>query len=247
MPLSDTYAFWAKSPIYPSKDSQSEILPYNQRDHAFSDEQYYNSSEKSWKADSPNGMPLAGTFAVQRPGMIYPAKDSQSEILPYNQRDHAFNDEQYYNSSEKSWKADSPNGMPLSGTYSFSEKPTQIYPAKDSQSEILPYNQRDHAFNDEQYYNSSEKSWKADSPNGMPLAGTYSFSEQKSGQLQFMSIKEALDRYRVETDSKIIPYVVRDHAWNFDHHDKTNFYRYKEDSPDGYKEGMMYITPHPTN
>jgi len=67
--------------------------------------------------------------------------------------------------------------MPLSGTYSFSEKPTQIYPAKDSQSEILPYNQRDHAFNDEQYYNSSEKSWKADSPNGMPLAGTYSFSE----------------------------------------------------------------------
>lgn len=191
MPLSDTYAFWAKSPIYPSKDSQSEILPYNQRDHAFSDEQYYNSSEKSWKADSPNGMPLAGTFAVQRPGMIYPAKDSQSEILPYNQRDHAFNDEQYYNSSEKTWKADSPNGM--------------------------------------------------------PLAGTYSFSEQKSGQLQFMSIKEALDRYRVETDSKIIPYVVRDHAWNFDHHDKTNFYRYKEDSPDGYKEGMKYITPHPTN
>jgi len=140
--------------------------------------------------------------------------------------------------------------MPLADTYSFASirKPTEIYPAKDSASEILPYNQRDHAFSDEQYYNSSEKSWKADTPNGMPLSGTYAAqTEQKSGQLQFMSIKEALDRFRVETDSKIIPYVVRDHAWNFDHHDKTNFYRYKEDAPNGYKEDMKYITPHPTN
>ena len=62
-----------------------------------------------------------------------------------------------------------------------------------------------------------------------------------------MSIQEALDRFRVETNSKIIPYVVRDHAWNFDHHDKTNFYRYREDTPDGYKDAVKYITPHPTN
>ena len=81
----------------------------------------------------------------------------------------------------------------------------------------------------------------------MPLAGTYAQSEQKEGQLQFMSIKEALDRYRVETDSKIIPYVIRDHAWNFDHHDKTNFYRYREDAPEGYREAVKYMTPHPTN
>jgi len=62
-----------------------------------------------------------------------------------------------------------------------------------------------------------------------------------------MSIQEALDRYRVETDSKIIPYVIRDHAWNFDHHDKTNFYRYREDAPEGYREAVKYMVPHPTN
>jgi hypothetical protein len=45
-------------------------------------------------------MPLAGTYLAKE---IYPAKDSQSEILPYNQRDHAWNTEQYQNSSEKSW------------------------------------------------------------------------------------------------------------------------------------------------
>lgn len=118
MPLKGTYA---QKPIYPAKDSQSEILPYNQREHAFNDEQYTNSSEKGWQADTPNGMPLAGTYA-QRPGRIYPAKDSQSEILPYNQRDHAFNDEQYTNSSEKGWQADTPNGMPLAGTYAQSEQ-----------------------------------------------------------------------------------------------------------------------------
>ena len=62
-----------------------------------------------------------------------------------------------------------------------------------------------------------------------------------------MSIKEALDFYRVETDSKIIPYVIRDHAWTFDHHDKTNFYRYRDDAPEGYRDAVKYITPHPTN
>jgi hypothetical protein len=41
---------------------------------------------------------------------------------------------------------------------------------------------------------------------------------------------------RIETHSKIIPYVIRDHAWNFDHHDKTNYYRYKDDTPDGYND-----------
>jgi hypothetical protein len=35
---SDSKSFWAKHPIYPAKDSQSEILPYNQRDHAWNEE-----------------------------------------------------------------------------------------------------------------------------------------------------------------------------------------------------------------
>jgi hypothetical protein len=50
-------------PIYPAKDSHSEILPYNQRDHAFNDEQYTNSSEKTWNESTQNGMPLSGTYA----------------------------------------------------------------------------------------------------------------------------------------------------------------------------------------
>lgn len=62
-----------------------------------------------------------------------------------------------------------------------------------------------------------------------------------------MSIQEALDKFRVETHSKIIPYVVRDHAWNFGHHDNTNFYNYKEDAPEGYRDAVEYKTPHPTN
>lgn len=96
MPLSGTYAFWAAQPIYPTKDSHSEILPYDQREHAFNTEQYTNSSEKTWNESTPNGMPLSDTYAqkafwAKHP--IYPAKDSNSEILPYNQRDHAFNNE----------------------------------------------------------------------------------------------------------------------------------------------------------
>ena len=84
-------------PIYPEKDSHSVILPYNQRDHAWSDEQWGNSSfnEKTWNESSPNGMPLVDTYAFngRRGRPIYPAKDSHSEILPYNQLDHAWNDE----------------------------------------------------------------------------------------------------------------------------------------------------------
>ena len=62
---------------------------------------------------SPNANPVGSVRS------IYPAKDSHSEILPYSQRDHAFNDEQYFNSSEKTWNESSPNGMPLADTYSF--------------------------------------------------------------------------------------------------------------------------------
>jgi hypothetical protein len=40
---------------------------------------------------------------VENTQPIYPAKDSKSEILPYNQRDHAWNEEQHTNSSETSW------------------------------------------------------------------------------------------------------------------------------------------------
>jgi hypothetical protein len=64
-----------------------------------------------------------------------------------------------------------------------------------------------------------------------------------------MSMAEALARYfRVETNSTILPYIVRDHAWNMDGHDMSgSFFRYRDDAPDGYKEHMDFECPHPTN
>ena len=52
-----------------------------------------------------------------------------------------------------------------------------------------------------------------------------------------MTISEALNKYwRVETNSKWVPYVVRDHAWNYDGLYRTNLYRYLDNSPAGYSE-----------
>ena len=60
---------------------------------------------------------------------------------------------------------------------------------------------------------------------------------------------EALSKYfRVETNSTILPYIVRDHAWNLDQHDMSgSFFRYRDDSPDGYHEHIDFECPHPTN
>jgi hypothetical protein len=45
-----------------------------------------------------------------------------------------------------------------------------------------------------------------------------------------------------------LPYVVRDHSWNFDSHDGTNFGKYKTDAPQAYADGTIeYELPHPTN
>lgn len=54
-------------------------------------------------------------------------------------------------------------------------------------------------------------------------------------------------KYRIETHSKILPYVVRDHSWNFDSHDGTNFGKYKSDAPQAYAADVDYELPHPTN
>lgn len=145
MPLSGTYFLGRNNkPTYPAIDSHSEILPYDQREHAFNEEQYTNSSEKSWSESTPNGMPLSDTYGFfhrRSPQPTYPAFDSHSTIEPYNQRDHAYNVDQFHNSSEKTWLESTPSGMPLADTYGFmSRKAQPTYPAKDSHSEILPYN-----------------------------------------------------------------------------------------------------------
>jgi hypothetical protein len=60
---------------------------------------------------------------------------------------------------------------------------------------------------------------------------------------------EALSKYfRVETNSTILPYIVRDHAWNMENHDMSgNFFRYRDDSPAGYSEHLNFACPHATN
>jgi hypothetical protein len=62
-----------------------------------------------------------------------------------------------------------------------------------------------------------------------------------------MSAAQQQERYRIETHSKILPYVIRDHSWNFDSHDGTNFGKYKTDAPQAYAAEVDYVLPHPTN
>jgi hypothetical protein len=49
-----------------------------------------------------------------------------------------------------------------------------------------------------------------------------------------------------ETKSIILPYVKRDHSFNFDEHDNINWEEYKKDTPKDYEEDMEYQSPHPT-
>ena len=53
--------------------------------------------------------------------------------------------------------------------------------------------------------------------------------------------------FRIETNSKIIPYKVFDHAWTNSHEDHTNYKQYRKDAPAGYKEHIKTMKPHPTN
>lgn len=53
-------------------------------------------------------------------------------------------------------------------------------------------------------------------------------------------------KYRVETNSIIKPYVVRDHAWSNVQHDEMNAREYQEDAPDGYAESQDF-EPEPYN
>lgn len=78
--------------------------------------------------------------------------------------------------------------------------------------------------------------------------GVHSLAQQEPKQPP-MSMAEAMAKYfRVETNSTILPYVVRDHAWNVDMHDASgNFYGYRDDAPAGYSEHMEFECPHQTN
>jgi len=62
-----------------------------------------------------------------------------------------------------------------------------------------------------------------------------------------LSTAQQKQKYRIETHSKILPYVIRDNAWNFEHHDNTNFNKYMADGPKEYSTEVDYDLPNPTN
>jgi hypothetical protein len=49
---------------YPSKDSHSEILPYNQREHSWNIDEYDQSNEKTWhhETHNPSGYQVTPSF-----------------------------------------------------------------------------------------------------------------------------------------------------------------------------------------
>jgi hypothetical protein len=61
-----------------------------------------------------------------------------------------------------------------------------------------------------------------------------------------MSILEALNKYRVvDSNSHWLPYVVRDHAWNYDELYRSNLYRFLDNSPTGYSEQFDFDNMYP--
>ena len=125
----------------------------------------------------------------------------------------------------------------------------EIYPVADSHSYITPYTQRDHAWTDGQYNVSDEVKWSKETNATAAdhldwvVNGQGPYSRLFPGTPVALNQQEQKEKYRVETHSIIIPYVVRDQAWNYDHHDNSNFTAYKEDAPVGYKEGQEWIDP----
>jgi hypothetical protein len=128
----------------------------------------------------------------------------------------------------------------------------EIYPVKDSHSYISPYTQRDHAFTDNQHDQSNEVTWSKET--NVTSADNLDWVVNEQGPhsrlfpgtpaatlAQQEAAAAAAEKYRIETHSIIIPYVVRDQAWNFDHHDNTNITAYKEDIPAGFKEGIKWV------
>lgn len=93
---------------------------------------------------------------------------------------------------------------------------------KDSHSFISPYTQRDHAYTDGQFNQSNEVSWSKET--NVTAAGN--LDSVVNGQGDYSRLYPALSQQQQkekyiakDSHSIILPYVVRDQAWNLDHHD----------------------------
>jgi hypothetical protein len=206
--------------------------------------------------------PAAPTLAQKR-DLIYPVKDSHSYIKPYNVSDHAWTENQHHASNEVEWSNETNrtaadtihvvnNTGPSRLVPSLVQKSQETYPAKDSHSYITPYYQRDHAWTDKQHDQSNEVTWSGET--NITAADHIHWLVNEQGEHSRLypaaanttntsSLVQQQQKYRVETHSIIIPYVVRDNAWNFDHHDNSNFTAYKESAPAGYIEHMNFTDP----
>ena len=249
---------FAQIGTYPSKDSHSEVTPYVQREHSWNEDEFDMSSEKKWDTETkgPTGYQVLPGFA-QKNSTTYPSKDSHSTVEPYVQREHSWNHDQHDQSNAKTWdhETKNPSGYQVQPGFaqvapSFLQKEdairTETYPSKDSHSTVEPYVQREHSWNHDQHDQSNAKTWdhETKNPSGYQVQPGFAQINQNP---QSIADAKRMEDYRIETHSKVIPYVVRDHSWNFDEHDQVDFARYKQDTPDGYKEHLEYIKPHPTN
>jgi hypothetical protein len=209
---------------------------------------------------APNTAPLASLVQRNSIKEIYPVKDSHSYINPYNQSEHAWTTGQHDASNEVAWSKETnitaagytdavnntgpsrlvPN---VSTNATLVQKAKEIYPVKDSHSYITPYYQRDHAWTAGQHDVSDEVKWSKET--NITAADHIDWVVNEPGtrlntaapaNTSSLSQQDVKQKYRIETHSIILPYVVRDSAWNFDHHDNTNFTAYKEDAPEGYND-----------
>ena len=80
----------------------------------------------------------------------------------------------------------------------------------------------------------------------IPFRKAASYAQRPHHQ-HHLSTAQQQQKYRIETHSKILPYVIRDNAWNFEHHDNTNFNKYMADGPKEYATEVDYDLPNPTN
>jgi len=115
----------------------------------------------------------------------------------------------------------------------------------ESSSYIKPYVQRDHSWNIPEFDHSHEKKWDEETKNPTHYQVTPSLIQTETDSKDPQSVAQYDHKW--ESKSIIIPYKVRDHAWNHAEHDNTNFYDFRDDAPKGYGEDMTYEEPHPTN
>jgi hypothetical protein len=58
-----------------------------------------------------------------------------------------------------------------------------------------------------------------------------------------MTVADVVAKYQELSKSYINPYVVRNQAFTFDQLEKTDYYKYIDGAPDGYKEHLNFNDP----